>query len=455
MGTRRGGWPRRLALAALAAGLAVASGLPTYADEEEPEAPADGSAHVQRVLDALKSGMPAALAALESREVSDGIAADPASAATLSRVALTNALPNYLLDKGNAPKLAAAILAIARKSAATPLAEGCPATPGLDDRARALAFARLAVASTSTLHRKAVPPAEWTEPFAALRKASPDHPTAALDIAISVAVVSVILDDDAPIEPALRAAAETAAFAVRTFPENEYTSELTLRANLALACGLAWTKPSEAKGLLASALAAMSSIKEKVEADEVLVDLWNRGVGEARRLGVACKHDMIARKVSATWFEFELPKGSAWTTERKEDTLFKIRRDRGARSQAVLLGDSYDWTVNYVDDQKRRIGGDNRGGLMRLDHADSLALFTKVTRDDKASKAKLSRRYPDVIGYDIRGLNEDGDEMRVRAWFFAGEKRRQTYRVLLIQFGSVRDRDGQMDFVLESLRETE
>jgi hypothetical protein len=380
-------------------------------------------------------------------DVVDAVAAKPAEAVRLCRTVADKFLTTIRNDQAQAPAVA---LRVGKKASADPAAGA--------DGARALVFGRLAVAATSLALGNTVAATEWNEPLATIKPLAAGRPDGEDDLELCAETILYAVDDDAPDEAALRAAADVAAFAHKTFAQSTKLDSLSLKAEVALACGLAYTKPAEGKAALPKVLATLTARGAAVDGDKDLTAAWNSCVTQLKRLGGGTKVEFKfeTQKSPNGWFEFDWPKESGWEQETEiddKDGVLVIHRSRGARSDYILDMTSWRHDTNYHIDEVHSIGGENKAGLAKWRHDELLKLFAKAQKDDKNAKGKLSDKYTAVNGFEIRGTNPDGKELRYRGWCFYPVNQKCTVFLMLTQIGAVKEKDPQLEFVLESLRE--
>jgi hypothetical protein len=433
------------ALATLVLGSAVGFARPARAAD-------DAAAIVDRFVKMLgEKRIDAALQPMKD-EVLDTVAADPAQTVRLAQEVF-----DHCLEQMSEREQASVALATVAVQITTKATAACPADqPPADDRARAHVYARLAAAVAARSLRDVVKPAQWAEPLADLRRIAATHAEGEADLVRCVDGVLRAADDEAPDDAALRAAAETAAAGVKAFPQSARLQDLALKADIALACAISVLKPADAKAPLQKVLAALAA-SPGLETDKEKLELYNRCVSEAKRVGGSGKFEFKfeTQRSPNGWFEFDWPKYSGWRKDEMDGERDIFRLVRGApRSGYALKMEHYRHDTNYKVDDVHSIGGENKSGMAKYDHDHYiLPMFTKVAKDDRNAKGKLSSRYTETNGFEIRGTDKDGDSLRVRAWYFFGKVNKHTMVLTLFQVGSVKERDPQIEFVLESLRE--
>lgn len=249
--------------------------------------------------------------------------------------------------------------------------------------------------------------------------------------------------------------AEVARLAAES-PESQDMTRLAVMRDLVQAMRLTIAADKAGPAALTKVLVALAPEPAIRTDDSELTGLYNQAISTARRLKVSVKASYRSSKATSSTglVTFEYPRAMGWVHvpgdgDQVEGTWL---RDLGKREQTTISIRKYLFTMDYVDADGKRIGGDNIGGRMKKELRDDQAKMKKVRRV-KDNLAKISRGLPDVRGYELRGENEDGTEGWHREYFFKAEAKAACVNISVRREGQALVEDPEIEFILDSMEQ--
>ncbi len=250
-------------------------------------------------------------------------------------------------------------------------------------------------------------------------------------------------------DPSLEAQGlELCATGAKSFPRNEYFVARRHFAMLNSILAMSKKKRGEAKRMLKKYLADIEA--GKYGTGDLRSTAHTRAVTFAilhKELGVKAKY--VTEKVGLGLLTVNIPLGKQWKAKGA-----RIRQyDEDGKLIRTFSTSKYRWDTNYYLGVKK-FGGDNIKGLARIGEMDVLTVVTKVTRRRKVRRTKLSKKIRSTVGFEIGGLDEDGDYICYRWFYFQSEKSKLTsIKLSVVDFQEQKKLDPEAAFVVASIRE--
>ncbi len=138
--------------------------------------------------------------------------------------------------------------------------------------------------------------------------------------------------------------------------------------------------------------------------------------------------EMKTRSIGRKRFDVAYPVGSHWDFQGGDgsDHIFTLTRESVDGNFVRIRLYAYSWSTLYTS-PNGEVGGDNLKGLMQDDQASDLDKMKKVKKHKKLKKGKLNRSVPKTTGYELSGIDQDGDNWYVRAYLFKLSDYRSSY----------------------------
>ncbi len=148
------------------------------------------------------------------------------------------------------------------------------------------------------------------------------------------------------------------------------------------------------------------------------------------------KFEMKSRKIGRKRFEVFYPVGKHWEFEGGDghDHIFTLTRESIDGNFVRIRLHAYSWSSLYTSGNGD-VGGDNLKGLMQDDQKTDLEKMKKLGKHKKLKKGKLNRNVPKTTGYELSGIDEDGDNWYVRAYLFKLSDYRSSYSLHVSVWG--------------------
>ncbi len=231
------------------------------------------------------------------------------------------------------------------------------------------------------------------------------------------------------------------------FGQNRYFAQARHRAQLDQIAELARKSPGRAKKAMK---AYMDSLEEAGGSTEERNTLYNDAVTFARsHKKIALKPDYRAERVRVGLVELDLPLSTRW--KKTGSTIYQY--DLAGELKRTISLDTYKWTTNYYLG-RQEFGGDNIKGLARIGETDVLSVILNVKHRRKVRRGRLSKAIPSAVMFEIGGLDEDGDYLCFRWYYFkAKETGLRSVKVGVLDVGEYDKLDPEADFVIDSIRE--
>jgi len=159
------------------------------------------------------------------------------------------------------------------------------------------------------------------------------------------------------------------------------------------------------------------------------------------------KFDYVAELKSKQGIWMSIPHSRRW---RRGGSI--CQWDREGNILRTILFDTYSWTHEYTYGAKA-IGGDNPKGLCSYDIESVSEMFSKIRRKKPAMKGRMNRNISGCYFYTLQGLDEGGNPLTVRGYYFKSKEQRITHNITLLDWGTQKDIDPAGEFFLRSMTE--
>ena len=230
------------------------------------------------------------------------------------------------------------------------------------------------------------------------------------------------------------------------FGNNRFFTGARHRAQLDQILALAAKSQTRAKKMMKAYLASLEAGGSSAEANTT----YNDAVTFARsHKKIALKPKYRAERRRASIVELEIPLSTRW--KKKGQTVYQY--DEEGQIKRTFTFRTYKWTTNYYLG-RQQFGGDNIKGLARIGETDVLSVILNVKHRRKLARGRLSRAIPSAQIFEIGGLDEDGDYLCFRWYYFkAKETGMRSVKVGVMDVGKYKKLDPEAAFVLSTIRE--
>lgn len=231
------------------------------------------------------------------------------------------------------------------------------------------------------------------------------------------------------------------------FGRNRYFAQARHRAQLDQIAELVSKSPGRAKKAMK---AYMDSLEEAGGSTEERNTLYNDAVTFARsHRKLSLKPKYRAERARIGIVEIDLPLSTRW--KRKGSTIYQ--HDTAGELKRTISFDTYKWTTNYFLG-RQKFGGDNLKGLARIGETNVLSVILNVKHRRNVRRGRLSRAISSAVMFEIGGLDEDGDYLCFRRYYFkAKETGLRSVKVSVLDIGEYDTLDPEAEFVIDSIRE--